>query len=79
MENVSCCVWHVGGATWQRGPVVYAEGHDPDGSEFLLGLLDGDPGGYCRHAAEYFELDVPVAAINESIAMSHSRPSCLRS
>lgn len=63
MENVSFCVWHVGGAGWQRGPVVYPEGHDPDGSEFLLALLDGDPSGYRRYAADYFELDVPLAAI----------------
>ena len=43
-------------AEWGRGPVEYPPGHpDPDGSAWLLAILDGDPQTYLRHAADYFE------------------------
>jgi len=63
MDDTSFCIWHLPDAEWSIGPVEFPEGDDPDGSEFLLGLLTGRPEDYQAYARDYFEVDVPLAAI----------------
>ncbi len=43
-------------------------GQDPDGSEFLLSNLDGQPATYQRYAAAYYERDVDVRSIEHVYA-----------
>jgi hypothetical protein len=43
--------------------VRFADHRDPDGSEFLLELLTGDPRDYREYATAYFEIDVPLASV----------------
>jgi hypothetical protein len=65
VEDVTFCVWRLfGDRTWQLGPVEFPAGHpDPDGSEFLLSSLDGRPGTYREWAADYYEREVSLSAV----------------
>jgi hypothetical protein len=49
-NEVTFVMWHLPRARWQAGPVAFPSGKDPDGSEWLLELLDGDPASYIRYA-----------------------------
>src|SRR4051794_36060171 len=54
------CVWRGKGDTeWQHGTVKFPPGKDPDGSEHLLAMLDGDPVTYARWAEQYYEIEIP--------------------
>jgi hypothetical protein len=55
IEDTTFCVWRrYKDASWQRGPVEFPPGRDPDGSEYLLSPLDGKPETYREWAAWYF-------------------------
>jgi len=63
-RNCTFCVWRrTGGAGWERGPVEFSGGDDPDGSAHLLHLLDARPESYRTFAAECYEMDLPLDAI----------------
>lgn len=63
-RNTTFCIWRrVDGRTWERGPVRFAAGDDPDGSAHLLRHLDGRPETYVTFAAEYHEVSVPLDAV----------------
>jgi len=54
------CLWRrTGDHAWHRGPLALPRGDDPDGSAYLLRMLDGDPRTYRAWAEEYFELEAP--------------------
>jgi hypothetical protein len=64
-EVVTFCVWrrYVDPA-WKMGSVDFPPAHpDPDGSAFLLAALDGRPESYQLFAANYYERDVELAAV----------------
>lgn len=65
VEDVTFCIWRrYADRAWQVGPVQFPPNHpDPDGSEFLLSPLDGRPGTYRAWAADYYERDVELAAV----------------
>ena len=55
MENTTFCIWRkYGDEAWQQGQVSYPSAPDPDGSEELLAILDGDPSTYKDWAEDYF-------------------------
>ena len=55
-ENTTFCIWKAAtDPTWQRGPVSFPDGDDPDGSENLLWMLDGNPETYAQFATEHYE------------------------
>ena len=62
IESTTFCLWHHG-AGWNRGSAVFPSGHDPDGSEELLSILGGDPILYQQYAHDYFEVEIPIRAI----------------
>lgn len=63
-RNCTFCIWRrTGGSSWERGPVQFADGDDPDGSAQLLHLLDGRPESYRTFAAEYYEVELPLDAV----------------
>ena len=68
-QNSTFCIWRRSqDPAWSRGPVTYAPGDDPDGSAELLGILDGNPGSYQQFAVEYYEVELPVTALEEIYA-----------
>jgi hypothetical protein len=63
-RNTTFCIWRrTDGRGWERGPVRFPPGDDPDGSAHLLRHLDGRPETYVAFAAEYYEVDVPLDAV----------------
>ena len=57
-RNASFCLWRrAGGSAWERGPVRFPGGDDPDGSAQLLGYLDGEVESYRVLAREIYEID----------------------
>ena len=54
-----CCWRRSGDHAWQSGPLALPHGDDPDGSAYLLRILDGDPRTYRDWAQQYFELEPP--------------------
>jgi hypothetical protein len=63
-RNCTFCLWRrTGGAGWEHGPVEFPDGDDADGSALLLGILDGRPESYRAFAADYYEVDLPLAAV----------------
>ena len=63
--NSTFCMWRRNvDSIWQRAEVEYPDGNeDPDGSKDLLWMLDGQPGTYCTWAGEYYEREIPLAAV----------------
>jgi hypothetical protein len=63
-RNSTFCIWRLAGAAgWERGPVRFPAGDDPDGSAELLGILDGRPETYRAFAEEYYDAVIPLAAV----------------
>lgn len=65
VEDTTFCIWrHHGDRGWHVGPVEFPHGPGhPDGSESLLSALDGRPETYQVWAAEYYDLEVSLAAV----------------
>ena len=65
MQNVTFCIWRrYTDATWKVGAIDFPPDHsDPDGSEWLLSILDGAPKTYQTWAEDYFEREVPLSAV----------------
>jgi hypothetical protein len=69
INDITFCIWWLKSqAQWQVGQVllpeeIVREYEDPDGSEFLLGELDGNPLSYQKYAREYFEKEIALDAI----------------
>jgi hypothetical protein len=62
VEDVTFCIWRQpGDRVWQVGPVEFPPDHpDPDGSGFLLAILDGRPESYRAWASDYYDRDVEL-------------------
>lgn len=58
------CIWrrYVDKA-WQVGPINYPYADDPDGSEYLLSILDARPLVYKEFAESYYEKKLDIDAI----------------
>jgi hypothetical protein len=58
------CLWQFRGeGGWKRGKIRFPTGLDPDGSERLIEVLDGNPATYKRWAERYFERSVDIKAV----------------
>ena len=70
IEDTTFCVWRrYTDGSWQRGAVEFPAGADPDGSEYLLSALDGQPTSYKAWAEDYYERPVSlVPHLSNSIA-----------
>jgi len=64
LDRATFCIWRDGSDDqWRRGPIQFPSGKDPDGSEHLLGVLDGDPVSYSRWAEQYYEIEIPFIEV----------------
>jgi hypothetical protein len=69
IEDTTFCIWRrYSDRSWQRGAIEFPSGPDPDGSEFLLALLDGQPASYQAWAEDYYERPVHLAAVRQVYA-----------
>ena len=62
--NSTFCIWRsVSDTSWHCGVSTFPEGGDPDGSERLLSILDGEPSRYAEFASWYYEVEFPLASV----------------
>jgi hypothetical protein len=65
VEDITFCVWRIDtDDMWHRGNITFPSGVDPDGSEDLLGNLDGNPQTYQDWAESYYEHPVDLVAVS---------------
>jgi hypothetical protein len=66
VADVTFCFWRrFTDTSWQVGPIKFPPDHpDPDGSGSLLSDLDGRPESYHAWAADYYEREVELSAVN---------------
>lgn len=64
MKDTTFCIWRShADETWHTGPVQYPDGEDPDGSEWMLAILEGNPRDYQLWAEGYYERPVNSEAV----------------
>lgn len=63
-ENVTFAFWwDAQNPGWQKGVETFADAPDPDGSEWLLELLQGGPERYLKFAEDYYEVGVALEEV----------------
>lgn len=70
VPGFSLCLWRThADDRWQTGQVAFPE-DDRDGSDWLFEVVETTrPESYQEYAAEYFEVDLPLAAIEHVYAL----------
>jgi hypothetical protein len=64
IEETTFCIWRTyHGSAWQRGNIQFPDHSDPDGSQGLLAILDGDPHTYQAYAETNYERSINLDAI----------------
>lgn len=58
------CIWRRNAdGSWQTGQINYPYEEDPDGSEDLLFILNGNPATYKEFAEQYYECSIDLEAV----------------
>ncbi len=66
LEDVTFCIWNaVQDKQWQTGNISFPNAASSDGSENLLGILDGKPETYQKYAEEYYEREISLEVIQQ--------------
>ena len=66
MEDTTFWIWRsVQDAQWNSGKISYPAGDDPDGSAWMLSILDGNPSTYKAWAEDYYERSVSLSAVQQ--------------
>ena len=63
-KKATFCLWRGrNDAEWRHGRIQFPPGKDPDGSEHLMAILDGEPVTYARWAEQYYEIEIPFIEV----------------
>jgi hypothetical protein len=66
MGDTTFCIWRASdGKVWETGAILFPEGEDPDGSGWMLSILDGNPLTYKHWAEEYYDRSISTNAIEQ--------------
>ena len=66
LEETTFCIWRrYVDTAWRVGSINYPDADDPDGSEYLLSILDGRPSIYKEFAESYYEKKLDIDAIEQ--------------
>ena len=69
MKYTSFCIWRTHhDDRWYVGNISYPPGDDPDGSAWMLAILDGNPMTYQRWAEDYYKRPVSLSAVEHVYA-----------
>jgi len=78
-EDTTFCIWRGReDAVWHVGDISYPHGDDPDGSGWMLRMLDGNPHTYQDWAKDYYEVPVDLAAVEHIYAHRLLTPEIAR-
>lgn len=65
MADTTFCLWRGhDDSAWQTGHIEWPSGEDPDGSDWMLSILDGDPQKYKLWAESYYERSISTELID---------------
>jgi hypothetical protein len=79
MGNTTFCIWRaIDDSMWNAGNISYPNGDDPDGSEWMLSILDGNPSAYKDWAENYYERPISLSGVEKIYEYSHLTPETLR-
>ena len=63
--DTTFCIWRDhNDDVWRTGHIEWPSGKDPDGSDWMLSILDGDPEKYQSWAEAYYERPVSLELIS---------------
>jgi len=66
IPETTFCIWRrYIDPSWQVGRINYPDEDDPDGSEYMLSILDGQPSTYKEFAESYYEKSLDLEAIEQ--------------
>lgn len=70
MEDTTFCIWRSkDDSNWSHGQIDFPKNDDdPDGSQWMLSLLEGNPQTYQSFVKDYYELDVDLDVISSIFA-----------
>jgi hypothetical protein len=69
IEYTSFCIWRTyEDDQWRTGSISYPPGDDPDGSAWMLAILDGNPISYQRWAEGYYERPLSLSPVEHIYA-----------
>jgi len=69
MSNTTFCIWRSArDSKWNSGSIHYPEADDPDGSGWMLAILDGDPSTYKKWAEDYYDQAISLVAVEQIYA-----------
>lgn len=64
MQDTTFCIWRsLTDSNWNTGRIAFPQGEDPDGSESLLYIFDGDPTTYQQWAEGYYGQSIDFSAV----------------
>jgi hypothetical protein len=64
IASTTFCIWRISaGVSWQTGQIDFPKEDDPDGSEDLLFVLNGDPATYQEFAEQYYERSIDLHVV----------------
>jgi hypothetical protein len=65
INDSTFCLWRKHeDSTWQVGNIDYPPSEDPDGSAWMLKILDGSPSTYREFAEDYYARKIEADAVN---------------
>jgi len=78
MAETTFCVWRRNGdPSWQTGQIEYPDEDDPDGSEDLLFILDGEPETYKEFAEQYYERSIDLSVVTSAYEQETLTPQMI--
>jgi hypothetical protein len=64
MNDTTFCIWSTAERKqWQTGNIAFPDGPDPDGSGWMLEILDDNPLTYKKWAEEYYEREIDLPSV----------------
>src|SRR5579859_2555985 len=64
MKDTTFCIWRTHlDSQWRTGNISYPAAEDPDGSAWMLSILDGNPNTYKEWAEAYYEQSVSLPPV----------------
>jgi hypothetical protein len=65
MADTTFCIWRGhDDEAWRTGHIEWPSNEDPDGSDWMLSILDGDPQKYKSWAESYYERSMSLHLID---------------
>jgi hypothetical protein len=79
MNDTTFCIWRgTQDAHWNAGKISYPWGDDPDGSGWMLSILDGNPATYKAWRDQYYERPLSLSAVRQIYNHAPLTPKLVR-